>query len=252
MNKGWTNTFYRAFERNAVAATKKAGMIISSSSETTASLINDYDIKSVATIPFGANLDTDFINYKEKRIQKDKPIHFLFIGREWERKGGEETVLICDELIKKDLEIKLTIVGCKVPETFKRNYILHYEFIDKNIPAENSILKNLLEDAHFLIVLPKAEMYGIVFCEAAAYALPSITRAVGGIKDIVKDNITGISLNRSATIEDYTKRIMQLINDPQSYKEMSKNARSRFEEKLNWDTFTLKLTEQIQEKFKLQ
>jgi len=249
--KGWSDFYYKDLEKNALKVSQKSALIISSSSATTNSLINDYDIPSskVVTIPFGANIEEDDIQFRRREIDANKPIYFLFVGKDWERKGGDIAISICDMLVQQNVNVQLNIVGCKIPEKAQRPYVKSYNYLNKNMVDDAKKLRELYKEAHFLSVFSKAEMFGLVFCEAAAYGLPSITFAVGGIVDIVINNETGIALSIDSKIEDFAIRISELISKPVIYQEMSSNARRRYDALLNWDVFSESLKNEIYKRF---
>lgn len=92
----------------------------------------------------------------------------------------------------------------------------------------------------------RAEAYGIVFAEAAAFGLPVIATDLGGIPTIVKDNETGFLLKDLNSYNEIIERISNVIDYPENYKLLSKNARNRYEKVLNWDSFAEKLLEIIE------
>jgi glycosyltransferase involved in cell wall biosynthesis len=247
--KGWSGLYYKYLEKNALKVTQKSTLIVSSSTSTASSLINDYKIPAskIVTIPFGANIENEDIQSPKRIIDKTKPVNFLFVGRDWERKGGDFAVSVCDELIKQKVNVHLSMVGCSIPEKFQKTYLTNYVFLDKNIKEDFDKLKALYEEAHFFMVFSKAEMYGIVFCEAAAYGLPVVTFAVGGIIDIVVNEKTGIMLPKETTPEVFASKIAALISNSENYRKMSEEARRRYETLLNWDSFTNTLKSKIYE-----
>jgi len=244
---GWSELFYLTLEKNAKKVTQKSVLIISSSKTTTDSLVNYYQIPAskVSTIPFGANFDNTPIQSMPRNIERTGRVNFLFVGVDWERKGGEVAVAICDELLRQNVQVGLTIVGCKVPDKYRRSYLKNYIFLNKNNNDDSSVLKKLYEESHFFMVFSKAEMYGIVFCEAAAYGLPVITYSVGGIPDIVVNNVTGIALPGNTANEVFIEKILSLISDPEEYSKMSESAIKRYQSLLNWDVFTDSLIRNI-------
>lgn len=245
---GRSELFYLTLEKNAKKVTQKSVLIISSSKATTDSLINYYQIPSskIATIPFGANFDNRPVQSMPRNIERTGLVNFLFVGVDWERKGGEVAVAICDELLRQNVQIGLTIVGCQVPDKYKRSYLTNYIFLNKNNTDDSTLLKKLYEESHFFMVFSKAEMYGIVFCEAAAYGLPVVTYSVGGIPDIVVNNVTGIALPGNTRNEVFIEKILNLISQPEEYSNMSEAAIKRYESLLNWDVFTDSLMRNIE------
>jgi glycosyltransferase involved in cell wall biosynthesis len=57
--------------------------------------------------------------------------------------------------------------------------------LDKRNSAQRRRLEDLLRHAHVLLVPSRAESCGTVFAEAAAFGVPSLTTAVGGIPTAV-------------------------------------------------------------------
>lgn len=66
--------------------------------------------------------------------------------------------------------------------------------------------------------------------EAASRGVPTIARPVGGVTDIVKENVTGYTVD---TISDMTQKILDLIKCPDEILRMGKNARTLVEEKFS-------------------
>lgn len=95
-------------------------------------------------------------------------------------------------------------------------------------------LANLYRDSHFLFVPSYAEAYGLVFCEASAYGLPSVSHAVGGIKTIVKNGVNGQLFKIGTQPSVFANYIMVTFNDKKLYKDLGMRTYKRFSETLNW------------------
>jgi len=63
-------------------------------------------------------------------------------------------------------------------------------FVDKASADGYAMLNKPLEESHFMILPTFAEAYGIVFCEASSFGLPSIALKRGGVP--VKDHVNGL------------------------------------------------------------
>ncbi|MBP3255308.1 MAG: glycosyltransferase [Clostridia bacterium] len=94
-------------------------------------------------------------------------------------------------------------------------------------------------------MINKVKCVGIVFCEACAYSLPSITYATGGTPDYVINDINGygISLNKSG--EEFANSVIKIMNEKNKLEEMKYNARKMYEQDLNWKHFGEKLEDII-------
>ncbi|WP_270350498.1 glycosyltransferase [Ligilactobacillus salivarius] len=64
------------------------------------------------------------------------------------------------------------------------------------------------------MLLPtRAECAGIVFNEASAFGVPSLSVDTGGVADYVKNNINGYRMPLSANGEDFALKIEEWIKE---------------------------------------
>ena len=172
--------------RQGIALDKKAFqnarhcMLASDWNKTSA--INDYSIDAhkISVVPCGANLDmipgaNDLQPYL--RTQFD----IVFLGVDWDRKGGDIVLETFRLLQKRAMDVQLYIIGC-IPPTDVRNEkdIIVIPFLDKNKEEDSNQLDKIFSEAAILFLPTRAECAGIVFSEAAAYGIPSITTDTGG------------------------------------------------------------------------
>ena len=86
------------------------------------------------------------------------------------------------------------------------------------------------------------EGFGIAYLEAAFFGIPSIASDVGGAKEAVLHNKTGIIINN---IEDIYQSIHDLLINPNQRKKLGNSARKRALEDFNWDIVTKKYLDAI-------
>ena len=110
-------------------------------------------------------------------------------------------------------------------------------FLDKNKAEGMQQLHQIFLDTDFLLLPTRAECAGIVFCEAAAYGIPSISTNTGGVGTYVRDGINGYALPLAAGAADYALRISQLWNNQQELTQLKQQSRQLFEQELNWDAW---------------
>ncbi|MGL5888407.1 MAG: glycosyltransferase family 4 protein [Bacteroidia bacterium] len=196
------------------------------------------DASHIRVIPFGANLETD----PGTPAPLDFPaqtVKLLFAGVNWEDKGGPAALEALETLLAAGINAELTVCGCVPPVTHKNMRVLG--FLNKNIPAEFQKLLHEFSTNHFFVLPTRFEAYGLVFCESAAYGLPVLAPATGGIPTIVKNGETGFLLPPNASGAAYAEKILELIAAPEKWQEMRINARRRYTELLNWESFALEL-----------
>lgn len=240
MGLGWYSKKTLTFlEKKAL---QKCDAIILPSEWSVNRAIETYKIakEKVHLLRFGANIDVpDVEDFTPKKLSSQ--LKFLFLGVEWERKGGNIAQETIEILNKKGISSTLQIVGCTPPQ--QTDFMEVIPFLNKNIPQDYEQLKVILREADFLFVPTRAECYGIVFCEASAYGLPSITTDTGGVTSIVKNGINGIALPIEASADEYVNSIESLIKSSESYKELSISSRKRYDTSLNWDKWQADLAE---------
>lgn len=243
-----TNDECNAIEREAL---KKCTKVISCSKETGNFIQNFYGIPSdkIEIVPLGANWDKEpdrfFVKEKlEIRLEQDV-CKLLFVGVEWERKGADIVLNTLKELNKRNFPVELAIVGLKdIPEELPEN-AKNYGFISKNTDKGIAMLDELFSSSHFLFVPSIAEAYGLVFCEANAYAVPCISHSEGGLTTIVEDGVNGKLFDLGTNPEVFADYIVSAFNDKELYRQLCLTSLKRYDEVLNWNVAGKRLSEII-------
>lgn len=196
----------------------------------------------VKVVPFGANIQTHNTLNDVKQMLKErskKIVKLLFLGKHWDRKGGNIVFNVAKALHAQGQAVELNFVGCHPPKDIDiPSYIHCHGFISKRTPEGEAKITKLLRESHFLFVPSRAEAFGIVFCEANSFGLPCLTTHVGGISTIIKDNINGMTFALDAPAQVYCDFIMKLMQNYHLYEEMALNAFHEFETRLNWKVAT--------------
>ena len=169
----------------------------------------------------GANIDNppeEFII--EEKLKNTQVCNLLFLGVDWERKGGEIAFNTLKELNRKGVHTTLTVCGCIPPKEFSDSNMKIFPFLDKNKDDDYKIFIQILRKSHFLILPTRAECFGIVFCEASAFGIPSITTDTGGISNAVENGINGYRLPLDSSYLEYADKIYKLFINPDEYEKI--------------------------------
>jgi len=224
-----------------------ADLIVMSSEWARASVIEDLDQDpgKVISIPFGSNYPAPVP--KEKVLPKKVTDHcnLLFVGKDWERKGGPlafETML---ELNEMGLETYLTVVGCKLDELFRHPNLTVHKFFNTNNVKGKKRFSNVFKKAHFFFMPSRQECAAIAFCDANHFGLPVITTNTGGITSFVNNGVNGYTLSVDSRSEEYAKLIFEIYNDTIRYQSLCEVSRQFYEEKLNWKVWAMEFKKQI-------
>jgi glycosyltransferase involved in cell wall biosynthesis len=201
------------------------------------SAMKDYGLlpERVAVIPYGANLEfTPEQNQVEQSIadRSRELMELLFIGVDYERKGGPCAVEVARRLNAAGVPARLTIVGCRPP--IDEPFVKVLGFLSKSHPRHRERLEAALRRSHFFILPSKAECYGVVFCEASSFGVPSIATRVGGIPSAVRDGVNGRLFPPNPDPGDIAAWIMSITGDEESYRRLALSSYQEYAERLNW------------------
>ena len=159
--------------------------------------------------------------------------YILFAGRISEEKG----LNILMDAIMKETRIELVVAGSGPLENKTKEFIetknLKVRFMG---PQSFEELKSLIKGAK-LIVVPSVcyENSPNIILEAYAFGKPVIGARIGGIPELIKENITGLTFEPGNS-EDLREKIIYMWDNPIKVKEMGRNARCMVEKDLNKET----------------
>lgn len=195
------------------------------------------DRDKVHVIPYGTNIDHPPPAEIAQRRKKSDRCKLFFIGVDWERKGGEiafETLL---ELEKLGIQAELTVCGCVPPGEFQHERLRVIPFLDRKIESQRREMEQLFETSDFLFLPTRSEAYGMVFCEASSFGLPSITTNTGGVSGAVTDGVNGYMLPLEARGPQYAELIARVYRDDEGYAALVQSSRKEYEQRLTWDAW---------------
>jgi glycosyltransferase involved in cell wall biosynthesis len=211
--------------------------VIHSSKWATDHVIQHYGVRAdrAFTVAMGANIDeAPDPGELALKLCNRSTCNLLFLGVEWERKGGPIAFEALLTLIELGLDSTLTICGCTPPEGFAHPNLKVIPFLDKNKIEQYDQFLNLLRDSHFLILPTRAECAGIVFAEASAYGIPSITTDTGGVGGMVENDVNGYRLHYNARGNVYAQLIKAVFEDGVKYEKLVYSSRAKYDSQLNW------------------
>lgn len=202
------------------------------------SAVRDYgaDPARVHVLPFGPNFDQVPGPAAKTIIRSDDEVRLLFIGRDWSRKGGELAWQATLLLRARGVPARLIVCGC-APTHLDPACSDIIPDIDKHSAAGYARLAALYRSADIFLLPTRAECAGVVFSEAAAFGLPIVATATGGVGDMAQDGGNAILLPLDAAARDYARAIATLLDEPGRLREMREASLERAHEVLNWKVF---------------
>jgi hypothetical protein len=131
--------------------------------------------------------------------------HILFVGVDWERKGGPELLEAFRRVLQVHPDARLTIVGCSPQITLPQCHVVG------RIPPEQ--LNRYFQEAAVFCMPTRNEPFGIVFIEAGMHRLPVVSTNIGAVPEMVCDGLSGHLVN-PGDVESLAQALIDLLNDP--------------------------------------
>ena len=210
-----------------------AALIFTMSDFLRQSFINDFgvDPDRVHTIHAGLNLDVSRVPYpRPPRPERDPTI--LFVGRQFQRKGGD-VLLAAFRGVREQLPTaKLVIIGPPSLEISDEGVVM-LGFLDKSTPAGWEALCQAYEGADVFCLPTRFEPFGISFLEAMFFGVPCIGTNAWAIPEIVADGETGY-LVPVDDVEALKDRLLLLLRNPDLGRAMGSAGRQRAESYYTW------------------
>lgn len=167
-------------------------------------------------------------DYSQKNI--------LFVGLEWERKGGPELVEAFRKASLIHPDATLTIAGSSP------------KLKDKNIRVEGYVplsrIGELYKEATVFCMPTKLEPFGIVFLEAMMYRLPIVATNIGAIPDFIEDGLNGYTVEPGDS-DSLASALITLLDCPEKRKDFGQAGYEIFREKYMWEKVAEKLKSNI-------
>lgn len=163
----------------------------------------------------------------------------LFVGRLVKEKGCEYLLQAFPEIVKEINDAKLLIVG-EGPEKKKLMRLARELKIRKRVEFVGWIPReriNYYYQNSNLLVVPSVwyEVCGIVILEAFATGRPVVASRIGGIPDVINDNLNGY-LVEPKNPNQLAKKIINILSDKDLAVKMGRKGRKLVEEKYNIKT----------------
>jgi glycosyltransferase involved in cell wall biosynthesis len=237
--------FYRMsnWEKKAV---RKSSLIICTSVWAEEILLNHYRFPKfrILMFPIPSSLPSSVIpaNIAQKKYPSEE-LHLLTVGRDYDRKGIDITLKTFSLLKEHGINVKLRIVGL---DGLSTNEIQYMGLFKKKNQEELAKYVDQYRWADILIHPARYEAAGIVCSEAAAFGVPTITNASGGLATTVEDRVSGIVLPMGSPADSYAVAIEKLISDSKRFIQLRKTSRLRYERELNWDVVGNRIVKEIQ------
>lgn len=192
---------------------------------TARSLIEDYGCDPARVVRVGAGTNLMAPSLENKRY--DEPVA-LFVGIDFERKGGLDVLRAFQEVRAQLPEAELWIVGPRLPKAPPQPGVRWIGRV-----RDRAALADLYARAR-LFVMPSFEPWGHVFCEAMGHGLPCVALNVGPASEIVQGGHTGL-LVEQGSVPGLAAAMLTLLRDPGLAEDLGRHAYERVRQNFTWE-----------------
>jgi len=169
-------------------------------------------------------------------IQRAESKNILFVGIDWERKGGEILRTAFDLVLQVHPDAHLTVIGCTPPFDSPSVSVLGL------LPSHS--LPKYYSSANIFCMPTLHEPFGIAFLEAMSFSLPVVSTSIGALVDMVDPSSTGylVSPGDPNALAD---KLIYLLSHPDIAVAFGLAGRRRLDERYSWSSVANKLATTI-------
>jgi glycosyltransferase involved in cell wall biosynthesis len=187
--------------------------------------------------------------------ERGETFTFLFVGGDFERKGGFDLVDAFELVSRRDPRARLTLVTdpsernpdrlihgwvsdarrhrvlAKLADLERQGIASHHVGV-----ARGEVLKSFYPAADAFVLPTRAEGFGFTNVEAMSFGLPVISSTVGPIPEIVAEGETGL-LVPPGDVKALADAMTRLVSDPEAARAMGEAGRGAFLNRFTLDHF---------------
>jgi glycosyltransferase involved in cell wall biosynthesis len=195
-------------------------------------LLSSHDEARAVYIPFGTDVSR---NRLPRDLSKSRPCRLLYVGRLTRRKGFDIFMMALPTIFARAAyEVQVTIIGQdsfsepegvsawqKYSSQLDVGIRQHIEFLG---PVSDIDRENAYRNCDVFVAPSRYESFGLMYIEAMCYGIPVIGCRVGGIPEVIDDEVNGF-LIEPGDASTLANSVLRLLNNPVLRQQMGKAAR---------------------------
>jgi glycosyltransferase involved in cell wall biosynthesis len=230
-----SNLHYPDFDRSELrpqrwidlerALYENTASVFTRSTDVAADLTHFYNIPAdkVECVWAGSNVESAAASLPENDNYANQRI--LFVGVDWERKGGPELAAAFREVLKAHPRAQLVIAGPSVGLDLPNCTVLGH--------VSAAELAQHYQQASIFCLPTRREPFGIAFVEALMHRLPIVATRVGAVPDMVTEGVNGY-LVPSGDVAGLVKGLSRLLDDPVLCRSMGERSYLQGRDRYDW------------------
>ena len=208
------------------------------SSHITRSLIEQYGCsrEKVRCVYAGGNIQP--VDPQNLGVERFAAKRILFVGLEWERKGGPVLLEAFRQVRRAHPTAELVIVGCSPQVSVPGCRILG------RVPLAE--VAKLYRSASVFCLPTNVEPFGFVFLEAFAHGLPIVATDIGAIPDFIEEGKSGFMVECWG-VDLLARRLSELLTDPARCAAFGARGRALVSDRYTWSSTAHRIAAHIKQ-----
>ncbi len=235
--------FQRKIGRRFIGAALKScdGMIVVSK-ESARQLLNIVPHAAIKLIPNA--IDTAAFDFR-REIKNTEIVHLLFVGAVGKLKGEQDLLDALAVLRERKLPLKVSILGYGAENLRDRCHELKITPMIEFLGAVSLAARlDFYRKADIFVLPTYAEALPMSVIEAMAAGLPVISTRVGGIPELIDDQVEGL-LFKAGDVETLAAHIANLAADENLRKKLGASGRRKAQSELDFQRYAEKLRDYL-------
>lgn len=191
---------------------------------------------ALETIP---PLRTATRSYEDTSFSEQKPFRLLWPHRLDKEKRPDSLIRIAQLLRERELPVAISVHGQQVLSSNGASLMksLAAAGITYRGPYSGGLPALPTDEYHALLLTSESEGLPLVLVQSMLLGLPVISTAVGGVTDIVQDNVTGLLVSHPDDAEGFVRAISQLMDSVEDRRRIIRAAYDFAVAQHGWERF---------------
>jgi alpha-maltose-1-phosphate synthase len=210
------------------------------------SFIEDYrlPLDRVVAVNAGPNIAMSHLVAPDRADRRGHPPTILFVGKEFERKGGDVLLQAFARVRERIAHARLIIVG-PLDLRDRPEGVEFLGLLRKDNSAEFERLLEAYRQADVFCLPSRQDPFPTVVREAMFFSLPCVTTDIWAMPEMVVDGKTGFTVPPDSA-DLLADRLCQILENPCLARTMGAAGRARAEERYTWTAATRAMHDKIQ------
>jgi glycosyltransferase involved in cell wall biosynthesis len=206
------------------------------------SFVKDFGVKHDTLTPIGAGINLPQIREIVNKSY-DHP-HLLFIGKEFERKGGRYLLEAFGRVRQEIPRATLTVIGPELSDLPPGVTCLSY--VSKHSLSGLNLLLDEYARASVFVMPSLYEPFGIVFAEAMAHKLPCIGTNICAMPELIDDKVTGL-LVPPKDAKSLAEAMLTLLKNPDMCAQYGEAGYTKYLNLYTWSSVAERCVRKLEE-----